>query len=419
MVRDCFVFLRGAYLLSFSGRRVYYSWMIFLAALSWIGGYTFMRQFVDGLGVTSMSDQVPWGVYNANLTYLVGLAVSAVLLIIPVYVYRKKYMVDVALLAGLLAIAAIIMSLLFVAVDIGHPARLWHVIPFLGTPNFPSSMLAWDLVVLVGYLVVNVYICGYLLYMRYLGRRANFLLYGPFMAISVAWALSIHLVTVFLYAGLVGRPFWNAGIVAPRFLGSVFTAGPSILIISFLIIRRCFCYDISQKAIDTLRYIVTASLLLNLFLLACETFKEIYAAPGHSSSTRYLFLGLMHLGQYYGKLVPWIWLAIGMQVAAAAILSILPLARRDAFLSIACVLSIIGVWIEKGMGMVIAGFVPSPQGSVIEYSPSLTETLVSMGIWAFGLLLFSWMAHVAVPILTGEFAASRPQDSRAPEAATG
>ncbi|MBI3119697.1 MAG: polysulfide reductase NrfD, partial [Candidatus Hydrogenedentes bacterium] len=261
-------------------------------------------------------------------------------------------------------------------------------------------------VVLFGYLLVNLHICGYLLYMKYLGRTPTLLFYMPFVLISIAWAISIHTVTAFLFVGLVGRPFWNTAIVAPRFLGSAFTAGPGILIIAFQIIQHFSDYKISEKAIYILRNIVTASLLINLFLLACETFKEFYAASAHSSSARYLFFGLEHQGHHFGSLSPWIWTAISMELVAAVILIVPPIARRMAFLNIACVLANIGIWIEKGMGMVVPGFVPTPQGTVVEYFPTWSETLICFGIWAFGLLIFSWMLHLAIPIMSRRFKAA-------------
>lgn len=403
VAKDYLMFLARSFVLSFYGSKLFYAWMAFLTILSVLGAHMFMRQTVEGLSVTGMTDQISWGVYIANFTFLVGLAAAAVMLVIPAYIYRNKEMHDVVLLGELLAIAAIIMCLLFVTVDLGRPDRFWHMMPYFGKFNFPSSMLAWDVIVLLGYLLVNLHICGYLLYMKYLDRKPTLAFYMPFIIISIAWAVSIHTVTAFLYVGLVGRPFWNTAIVAPRFLGSAFTAGPGILIIAFQIIRRYSDYQINDKAIHMLRNIVTASLLINLFLLACETFKEFYAASAHSSSARYLFFGLEHHGVYYDKLVPWIWIAVTMEFVAAIILIIPPIARRIAFLNVACILANVGIWIEKGMGMVVPGFVPTPQGSIVEYTPTWTETLISLGIWAFGLLMFSWMLHLALPILTGKF----------------
>jgi len=346
---------------------------------------------------------VSWGAYIANFTFFVGVAAASVMLVIPAYIYRNKDMHDVVLYGELLAVAAIIMSLLFVIVDLGRPDRFWHMIPGIGVFNFPGSMLSWDVIVLNGYLALNVHICGYLLYMKYLGRKPTPMFYMPFVFIAIAWAISIHTVTAFLYVGLVGRPFWNAAIVAPRFLGSAFTAGPGILILVFQIIPRISNLRISDRALHLLRNIVTASLLINLFLLSCETFKEFYSASLHNASAKYLFFGL----HGHNMLVPWIWTALTMEAVAAIILIIPPLARRMPMLNIACVLAIFGIWVEKGMGLIVPGFIPTPLGNIVEYVPSMNEVFVCVGIWALGTLLFSWMLHLAMPIMSGEFSKKR------------
>ncbi len=299
----------------------------------------------------------------------------------------------------LLAVAAIIMCLLFVIVDLGRPDRFWHMIPVIGLFNFPISMLSWDVVVLNGYLLINVHVCGYLLYMTYLGRKPNPWLYMPFVFLSILWAVSIHTVTAFLYVGLVGRPFWNAAIVAPRFLGSAFTAGPGLMILAFQIIRRISNYNIGDKALHLLRQIVTISLLINLFLLGCEAFKEFYSASLHSSSAQYLFFGL----HGHNALVPWIWSALLMETIAAVILVTPILANQIRWLNLACALAFVGIWIEKGPGMIVPGFLPTPLGEIVEYVPTLNEIQICIGIWAFGILLFSWMLRLALPIVSGEF----------------
>lgn len=416
MIRDLQSFFGRAFVLSFSGGWMFFSWMAALTLVAAVGAHLFFRQMAEGLQTTGMTDQVSWGVYIANFTFLVGLAAAAVMLVIPAYIYRNKDMYEVVLFGELLAIAAMVMCLLFVLVDLGRPDRMWHLLPLIGKFNFPQSMLAWDVIVLNGYLFLNMFICGYLLYTKYMGRSPNALLYVPFVIISIVWAVSTHTITAFLYVGLAGRPFWNSAIVAPRFLGSAFTAGPGLLIIAFQVIRMVSDYRISDSALHLLRNIVTASLLINLFLLACETFKEFYAPTAHSASATYLFFGLEHHGHYYGKLVPWIWSAIAMETIAAIILVIPTLARRLAYLNVACVLAIVGIWIEKGMGLVVPGFVPSPQGSIVEYSPTWSETLISLGIWAFGLLIFSWMLHIAIPILGGHFHAPRKVADDIPDA---
>ena len=394
--RNYLVFLRRSARIAFVGDWRYYAWMGVLTAITLLGLNAYAKQLVHGLVVTGMSDEVSWGVYIANFTFLVGVAAAAVMMVIPVYIYDNEELHDLVIFGELLAVAAIIMCLLFVTVDLGRPDRFWHLIPGLGQLNFPRSMLSWDVIVLNGYLLLNVHICGYLLYCRYQDRKPAKWFYIPFVFTAIIWAVSIHTVTAFLYVGLGGRPFWNASIVGPRFLASAFTAGPAIIILALQIIRHVTHYRITDKALLTLRSIVQVSMIINVFLLVCEVFKEFYSGTTHSESARYLFLGL----EGHHALVPWIWTAIGFNLIAMTIL-VLPVSRGLKYLNVACVLSIVGIWIEKGMGLVIPGFIPTPLGAVVDYLPSLNETLVCLGIWALGLLCYTIFLRMAVPILQG------------------
>src|SRR5210317_911911 len=260
LVKNYIVFLYRAFILSFSGSPSFYAWMLFLTCVTCVGARAYVAQYVEGLHVTGMTDQISWGIYIANFTFIVGLAAAAVMLVIPAYIYHNKELHDVVILGELLAVASIVMCLLFVNVDLGRPDRFWHLLPPFGKFNFPISMLSWDVVVLIGYLILNVHICGYLLYADYRGEEPKKLFYIPFVFLAIFWAISIHTVTAFLYVGLSGRPFWNAAIVAPRFIGSAFTAGPGFMFITFQIIRYFTDYKISDEALRLLRQIITVSL---------------------------------------------------------------------------------------------------------------------------------------------------------------
>jgi len=399
--RNYLIFIRRCTRIAFVGDWRYYAWMGLLTVISLLGLNAYAKQLVHGLIVTGMSDEVSWGVYIANFTFLVGVAAAAVMMVIPVYIYDNEELHDLVIFGELLAVAAIIMCLAFVTVDLGRPDRFWHLIPGIGQLNFPRSMLSWDVIVLNGYLLLNVHICGYLLYCRYQNRKPGKWFYIPFVFTAIVWAVSIHTVTAFLYVGLGGRPFWNASIVGPRFLASAFTAGPAIIILALQIIRHFTRYRITDKALLTLRSIVQVSMIINVFLLLCEVFKEFYSGTTHGVSARYLFLGL----HGYHALVPWIWTAIALNLVAMVIL-VLPVSRGLRWLDVACVLSIVGIWIEKGMGLVIPGFIPTPLGAIVEYVPSLNETLVCLGIWAFGLLCYTIFLRMSVPILQGRIAKS-------------
>jgi Ni/Fe-hydrogenase subunit HybB-like protein len=526
----------------------YYVWTGALFALCLVGLNAYAKQFVHGLAVTGMTDQVAWGVYIANFTFLVGVAAAAVMLVIPVYIYKNEELHDLVIFGELLAIAAILMCLAFVMVDLGRPDRFWHMIPGIGKFNFPGSLLSWDVIVLNGYLALNIYVCAYLLYCRYAKQPPNKWLYLPAIFIGIVWAISIHTVTAFLYVGLGGRPFWNSAIIGPRFLASAFTAGPALIILALQVVRRVTAHAqaeaapagpelvlraptpddmatlaqalpafaevprpmrqslftaakvlevpaaftllrqgapgqhayfvlhgrvavnradsgltrtvrtlgpgeqfgeisalngtprtatavaeepsrvlrvpaealrhlmkapalervirarmhdrlmISDRALLTLRHIVQVAMIINIFLLGNEVFKEFYTDNLHVSAARYLYFGL----HGHHALVPWIWTAIACNLTALVLL-LLPITTSLKWLDVACVLAIVGIWIEKGMGLVIPGFIPSPLGEIVEYSPTWNETLVCLGIWAFGLLVYTVLLRVAVPILQGRF----------------
>ena len=393
MKRCCSLLWRCARL-SFVGDWRYHLWMTILTIITLFGLYAYCQQLVHGLVTTGMTDQVSWGMYIANFTYLVGLAAAAAMLVIPVYVYRNMHLSDVVIFGELLAVAVIVMCLLFVMVDLGRPDRFMHI---FWRFNFPMSMLTWDVIALNGYLLLNLYICGYLLYCAYRGRKPSKAFYVPFVFIAIVWAISIHTVTAFLYVGLGGRPFWNSAIIAPRFLASAFAAGPAFIILTLQIVRRYMHHSVSNDALLTLRRIVQVAMIINLFLLGCEVFTEFYTDSAHLASSQYLYLGL------HGRaaLVPWIWAAIAMNIVATVLL-LLPASRALRMLNVACVLAIVGIWVEKGMGLIVPAFIPTQLGEIVEYFPTLRETMVCLGIWAFGLLLYTIFVRVSVPVLSGE-----------------
>ena len=153
---------------------------------------------------------------------------------------------------------------------------------------------------------------------------------------------------------------------------------------------------ITDRSLMTLRSIVQVAMLINVFLLLNEVFKEFYSKSKNVSSATYLFFGL----DGHHALVPWIWTAVAFNLIAMCLL-VLPISRSLKWLNVACVLAIVGIWIEKGMGLVVPGLIPTPLGEIVEYSPSLNETLICVGIWAFGILIYTLFLRMAVPILQG------------------
>ncbi len=381
-----------------TGGKAYKLWMVSLFAFIAVAIILLVRQFDQGLIVTNMRDQVSWGWYIANFTFLVGVAAAAVVLIIPAYLYHWEPIKEIVILGEMMAIAAVSMCLMFVTIDMGSPERFWHLIPKIGLLNFPQSILAWDVIVLNIYLFLNMFVAGYVLYKLYRNEHYSMKLLWPFILLSIPAAISIHTVTAFLYAGLPARPFWNGAILAPRFIASAFSSGPAFMIILFQIIRRKTLFEISDKALFKIGELITYAMAFNLFFLVAELFKERYSATAHIASLDYLWYGL----HGHNQLVPWIWTALILNSIAFIILLIPKTRQKFATLNLACVLIFLGVYIEKGIGLVLPGFIPSTLGEIYDYFPNAHEFWVSIGIWAMGMLIFTVLAKIAIAINTGE-----------------
>ncbi|MBL4885934.1 MAG: polysulfide reductase NrfD [Planctomycetaceae bacterium] len=392
-------FLRRAAGVATDGKWHFYVWMILLTAIALVGANAWAQQVRDGMILTNMSDHVSWGLYIANFTFCVGLAAGGVMMVIPAYLYDDEEMHQVVIIGEAVAIAAILMATLSVVVDLGRPDRFWHLIPGIGKFNWPLSMLTWDILVLNGYLLINLHIVGYLLYMRYLGKKPNPKWYIPFVFLSILWAISIHTITAFLYCGLGGRPFWNTALLAPRFLASAFVSGPAFIIISMRVMRLTTNFHFSPKPANTLIQIIRVAMCANLLMLFSEIFTLFYSGGSHAASAQYLFFG----SHGANGLVPWIWTAMFLNIVGAILFFTPAVLRRGNIRIIACLFCIVGIWIEKGMGLIIPGFIPSTLHEIVEYSPSLIEWKVTAGIWAFGLLVLTVILKLIASVFTDQF----------------
>jgi len=406
-------FVVGSLRIVLRGNALYWFWLVFLAALIARGAVAYTGQLEHGLIATSMRDQVSWAFYIGNFTFLVGVAAAAVLLVIPAYVYHWKPIKEIVVLGELLALSAITMCGLFVLVDVGRPDRLWHLVPGLGLLNVPSSLLAWDVVVVNGYFALNFVIATYLLYSLFKGRKPDARIFTPLVLLSIPWAIGIHTVTAFLYNGLAGRPYWNSAILAPRFLASAFCSGPAVLLAALQLLRRFTRFEIQDAAIWKIAELMAYAMGVNLFLLGAEVFKEYYSATEHLAHMRYMFTGI----DGHDSIVPYMWTSVVCSILAF-VLFLIPATRRNPLtLNLGCFMIWAGVYIEKGMGLIIPGLTPDTLGEIYEYFPSRTELWVSAGVFSIGFLLFTLMTKVATPILLGEFrwrAPARPEEPPAP-----
>jgi molybdopterin-containing oxidoreductase family membrane subunit len=375
------------------GGRRYWTWLLVLLGVIGLGLVSYLWQFRTGLGITGLSRDVTWGLYIAQFTFLVGVAASAVMVVLPYYLHDWKAFGKITILGEFLAMSAVSMCMLFVFVDMGQPTRVLNVLLY-PTPN---SMMFWDFVSLGGYLLLNAAIA-----LVTLSAEKNSVAppgwIRPVILLSIPWAVSIHTVTAFLYNGLPGRSFWLTAILAPRFLASAFAAGPALLILLCMIIRKLTKFDPGREPIQKLAVIVTYAMIINVFFVAMEFFTAFYSGiPEHIHHFAYLFVGL----EGHSRLVPWMWTSMLLALASLPLL-IVPRWRKDEkVLAATCAIVFLSLWIDKGLGLIVGGFVPSPLGAVTEYAPTLPEISITLAIWAVGALVITVFYKIALSVREG------------------
>ena len=363
------------------GGRGYWTWLAVLGLLVCAAALLWRVQLQSGLIVTGLGRDVTWGLYIAQFTFLVGVAASAVMVVLPYYLHDHKAFAPVVVLGEFLAISAIVMCGMFILVDMGQPARILNV---LLHPT-PRSMMFWDMMTLGGYLLLNVVITRATLEAQRSDVAPPRWLRAV-IVLSIPWAVSIHTVTAFLYNGLPGRSFWLTAVLAPRFLASAFAAGPALLILCCLAARRLGVIDVGRPAIAKVGLVVAYAMTVHVFLLFLELFTAFYSQiPEHIAHFRYLYAGL----DGHTALVPWMWTSAFLAAISLGLLLVPGLRRREPLLAFACAAAFLSLWIDKGFGLIVGGFVPTSLGDVVDYTPTLPEAGITAGIWALGLLLLS------------------------------
>ena len=373
-----------------TGSRSYYIWLLVLLAIVGIGFLSYLRQLGYGLGITGMSRDVSWGVYIGQFTFLVGVAASAVMLVMPFYLHDYKAFGRITILGEFLAVAAVTMCVTFVVADLGRPDRVFNTL-LHPTPN---SVLFWDIVVLQGYLFINIIVGWTILGAERKGSPPPKWV-KPLIYLSIPWAVSIHTVTAFLYAGLPGRGFWLTAIMAPRFLGSAFAAGPALLILFCLFLRRYTKFDAGWEAIQTLAKIVTYAMVVSVFFVICELFTVYYSQiPEHMYHFNYLFKGL----HGHSGLVPWMWTSVILAFIALALMINPKTRNNETLLPVGCLCVFFSLWIEKGITLVLTGYTPSPLETITDYMPTATELAIALGVWGLGFLVLTILYKVALAV---------------------
>jgi len=375
---------------AFIGRGRYQLWLAGWLIPVGVGLACYLFQYSHGLGITGMGRDVIWGFYIAQFTFLVGVAASAVMVVAPFYLHDCREFARIVILGEFLAVTAVIMCVLHIFVDLGQPSRVLNV---LLHPS-PGSVMFWDMIVLTGYLGLNLVIGWTTLDCeRNASRPPRWI--KPLIFLSIPWAVAIHTVTAFLYSGLPGRHLWLTAVVAPRFLATAFASGPALLVLLCLLLKWAVGFDAGNAGLRRLSITIVYAVLANLFFIFVECFTAFYSGvPSHRHDLQYLFWGL----DGHAAMVPWMWLSLLMAVASLPILLSSIRRGNQRLLALACGLVFFSTWIDKGLGFIAGGLAVSPMGTVASYAPTVPELLISLGIYAVGVLLLTLFYKIVLSV---------------------
>jgi molybdopterin-containing oxidoreductase family membrane subunit len=83
----------------------------------------------------------------------------------------------------------------------------------------------------------------------------------------------------------------------------------------------------------------------------------------------------------------------------AIVLLVIPKYRKNiAVLTITCLLILVGTWIDKGLLLMVGGFVPNPFERIIIYWPTIPEIVITIGVWSFGALILVLLYKIAISV---------------------
>ncbi len=396
----------GSY--AIKGGPTYKAWLLFLLSIIMIGSYTAYRQLTEGLILVGATDQIPMELFFANFIFTAHVAAAAILVVAPGYFYHRKDMKELAVIGEIIAMCFVATGITFILFHMGRPDRLWHMLPGMGYPNFPNSMLVYDTIVLNVYLYLNLAGISYILYKKYVDEfdsKALARWFTPVIYLAIVWGPLIHICTAFVLSSNARMGEWATAVLPFGFLAMAGASGPSLVVLLFLLIRTHTKVQISDSVIDLMTTIIGWSLGIILLVFASEYFTALYSNTEHAASLNYTMFGHNGLNQY----IPWFWGVVG-SIFAGFVAILIPNIRKsyDRWLPVVCVVIFMSILLEKPMMLVFPAFSPSPLGEYMEYHPTLIEYFNVLFTWALGFISLTLLIKGAVGILTGDVRYHKP-----------
>ncbi len=261
------------------------------------GLVTWFYQFQEGLILTDLSNSFSWGLYISGLAFFVGNAAGGLVLSSSIYLFGLTKLKPFARIGALTAFANVTAAMLIVLPDMGQPLRLWHLIVY---PKFDSP-LVWDVIVLNLYALLSLAYLYILMLPDLTGRLERFALkvenprefsekwakkLSPF---ALVFAVSIHVVTAWIFSTQGGREWWFTPALAPDFLAVAVTSGTTVVLMASVLafgIKEAY-----RDAYRTMAGIIAAFFIIHMFLMYNDFFIKTWYGAQSSMHTLGLVFG--------------------------------------------------------------------------------------------------------------------------------
>jgi molybdopterin-containing oxidoreductase family membrane subunit len=369
-------------------------WAVLVTGLG-VGLAAFLYQWVNGLGVTGLSNTVSWGLYIISFMFLVGVSAGGLIVVAGSELVESDRFEPFTRLAVIVSGTAIAAAAVSILPDLGRPQLVWKMV---WQPHWTSPLI-WDVLVITVYLTIAAVDLWLLTRPE---PRPKALRTMAFIALPAA--VLVHSVTAWIFGLLVARPFWNTALLAPMFITSALVSGTALLIVVAHVVRRTTDWDPPDRVFPDLGRLMVWFIGVDAFLLFAEILTTYLSrVPDHLKQLNVILVG---------RLAPVFWAEVVLGLAVPFAIFASRMRYRRAWLVAAAVLSLVGVFFKRinivmtSMFEPLVGLAPGiPGGRPGQafrpdqiYVPTVVEAGVLLGVACFvGALITLGVRFFVVP----------------------
>ena len=377
-------------------REPFYWWVGGLLLVICMGLIAGVFVFVKGLGITNLTDLVPWGLWIGIDLSSIALSAGAFTLSAAVYLLGIKKLMPVARTAVFIGLIGYSMALMTLLMDIGRPDRFWHAIFYwnIHSPLWEVTMCVTLYLMVLSLEVAPIFGQSGWMQSRWprLGNQLSSVhRLAPVLAVVGLGLSLLHQSSLgATYGVLKARPIWYSPGLPVLFIASAMAAGPALVVLaSSLAAKVSTRAHIKPDLLEIVARFVGWVLVVYLYLRFWDVLSMSYTyEPARSEGLQYLTKGPLALNFWIGEI------ALGIFIPMLILLNC-RWRRNRRLQNLALALVVMGLvfyrWDTNMLGqLVVVGYLPQqliPQFT--QYRPSLVEIAAGAGVIAYGLLAFT------------------------------